>query len=97
MVGSKINNPKSDAMFNNAQRWYSAGPRLDRARDASLNTNKITTLHVIKGRAHSELLFFLFLEPLFLRFFLAQQITIMASVSKLFPSHINRIGTKKID
>ena len=36
MVGSNINNPNSDAMFNNAQRRYSAGPRLDRARDASL-------------------------------------------------------------
>ena len=44
----------------NAQRRYSAGPRLDRARDASLNTNKITTLHIIKGRAQSELLFFVF-------------------------------------
>ena len=75
------------------QRRYRAGLTLDLARDASLNTNKITTLHVIKGTTHSELLFFSFFWRLFFcALFLAQQITIMASVSKHFPSRLNRIG-----
>ena len=50
------------------------------------NTNKITALHVNKGKSHSEYFFF--------RSFFLPKITIMASVSKLFPSHENKIDTK---
>ena len=90
----------------NAQRRYCAGPRLDCARDASLDTNKITARHINKGKAHSGIFFSLFFFALFffamlffcalfffaLLFFL-RKITIMASVSKLFPGQTDRMGT----
>ena len=50
----------------------------------------MTTLHVNKGKAHSRKKSLCF----FLRSFFLRKITIMASVSKLFPGQTDRMGTK---
>ena len=74
----------------NAQRRYCAGPRLDCARDASLEHQQNHGAARKQGKSTLWIFFSLF----FLRCFFLRKITIMASVSKLFLGQTDRMGTK---
>ena len=79
----------------NAQRRYCASPRLDCARDASLEHQQ--NHGAARKQGKSTLWFFFrsfFLRSFFLRCFFLRKITIMASVSKLFLAQTDRMGMK---
>ena len=81
----------------NAQRRYCAGPRLDCARDASLEHQQN---HGAARKQGKSTLWNFFFALFFLRsfvfalLFFLRKITIMASVSKLFLAQTDRMGTK---
>ena len=85
----------------NAQRRYCAGPRLDCARDASLEHQQNHGAARKQGKSTLWIFFFrsfffalFFFALFFLRCFFLRKITIMASVSKLFLAQTDRMGTK---
>ena len=92
MVAKMVsNNQFRDAKLNKRSTTVLAGPRLDCARDASLEHQQ----NHGAARKQGKSTLWIFFRSFFLRcFFFLRKITIMASVSKLFLAQTDRMGTK---
>ena len=91
MVAKRVsNNQFRDAKLNKRSTTVLAGPRLDCARDASLEHQQNHGAARKQGKSTLWNFFFAFFALLFF----LRKITIMASVSKLFLAQTDRMGTK---
>ena len=91
MVAKRVsNNQFRDAKLNKRSTTVLAGPRLDCARDASLEHQQNHGAARKQGKSTLWIFFRFFLRC----FYFLRKITIMASVSKLFLGQTDRMGTK---